>query len=185
METIDVQAKKFAEVRVENMLAHTIREIEEEIFQESRSKEYGLNYRIQILVSEGTSVACCWFADRNCTIFLPKKTTEGDAPNKRDIKEMRIRLAHELGHVVANIPAIIECRLHATPDYSAEEEADAWDFAYRLLWHKSEFHKRNTYDDFKYRSRKDLVNEVKYFIRVCCGDDVKAELKKKKSELAE
>jgi hypothetical protein len=168
------------------MLAHTIREIEEDIFQKSLHREYGVNYRIQIRTIEDVERAICCFSDCNCTIFLPKKMTEGCAPSTRDVKDMRILLAHELGHVVANIDAIIEeSRSARNPKYSAEEEANAWRFALDLLWHKNVFLEKKPYDDFKYSSRKELVGEIKYFIRTRCRDDVKAELKKQKSELAE
>jgi hypothetical protein len=41
-----------------------------------------------------------------------------------------------------------------------EEEADAWEFAYHLLWAKSESYKEQPYKDYMYRNERELAASI-------------------------
>jgi Zn-dependent peptidase ImmA (M78 family) len=143
-------AKKFGQVRKTNFLAHSIREIEMEIFY-----LHNINYFIITRISEHVPKSRCHFAIQGCTIFLPL------GANDMDIKEVRLRLAHELGHIVGNIEKLKD--LAKTQEiYSPEEEIFASVFAYQLLWEKSESYKNDPppYADFIYKNQKELAAAV-------------------------
>lgn len=136
-------AREFALVESTNILAHSIRKIEDKIFNMARDNDIGFNYHISIRINEEVAKSNCIFAERGCTIFLPKQ--ENDIPSPDEIKNLRLCLAHELGHIALHLEHILdpdEMKKYYG-DKNIQEEADAWEFAYELIKSKSDFYKGN------------------------------------------
>ncbi|WP_165176202.1 hypothetical protein [Desulfovibrio sp. ZJ369] len=170
--------KKYAKVSVDNFLAHTIRQIEGDIFRRARlRKSKDVNFRIQTRISKHVSrKSLCNFFHDGCTIYLPSGSKEND------FLDARIWLAHELGHIVAYIPYFSGETSDEPPrdgNYSVNEEADAWEFALALLWNKSEFHKLTSYKPFIYDNFDEITSPIIRLVREHGGDSVKAELKRR------
>lgn len=132
----------FGNVCKANYLAHTIREIESYILRQLRRP-----YQIQTYVSQSKNFKCDFF-DRGCTIRLPISCDE------MSDGEIRIRLAHELGHIIQNIdkldnPEFLEKKLGGKE--KCAEEIEAWKFAYYLIQKKSKDYQANTYEKFIFK----------------------------------
>jgi Zn-dependent peptidase ImmA (M78 family) len=127
-----------------NYLAHTIREIELAIL-----KEQGFHYHILTYASAMRKTAKIYFSDECCTIQLPFMCEE------MDDKNIRLILAHELGHVLHHFDNLKNPEILDNPDPPPEEEIYAWEFAYHLVWLKSESHKSDiTRERFIYDTDK-------------------------------
>lgn len=126
---MDGAIDSFGVVRKDNYLAHSIRTIECYIY-----RTLGFCYNIYTLPRERKYQSRCLFFDRGCIIMLPFDTEE------RSICEIRLRLAHELGHIVYNIVHNISnlANPELLNDSSDQEEAFCWEFAYKLILCKSE-----------------------------------------------
>jgi len=112
-----------------NYLAHTIREIQSIIF-----KMYRKHYIINTYLKDVTRHTTIFFyEDHGCDIYL---SYECKTINEKDV---RLKLAHELGHLVAKIDKLEE--LSGVAEYSEDEEVFAWVFAYHLVLEKSEMHR--------------------------------------------
>jgi len=142
-------------------LAHTIREIEDKIFE-----KHAFNYLIKTRIHEDAKTGMCHFDIHGCTIYLAKDASGAD------VKDVRLRLAHELGHIALNIDNLSKFIGKRRTEYPIEEEADAWEFAYHLLWEKSESYKNEPYRDFKYSSNKELQAAI---IRLAGGHGEKTQ----------
>lgn len=118
------------EVDKRNYLAHTIRDIELAILRTQNK-----HYHITTWTSANSRKSKIIFFDYCCEIWL---TCDYKETSERDI---RLTLAHELGHLVHNIdklknPEVLEKEVH-----SKKEETYAWEFAYHLIDKKSVEHK--------------------------------------------
>ncbi len=175
-------AKLYAKVKSTNFLAHTIRNIEDTIFQMSRDGDTGFNYHISIWINEEVPKAKCYFAERGCTIFLPKQSSS--EPSEEEIKDLRISLAHELGHIVLHLEHILnvpEMRKRYD-EKDINEEANAWEFAHELIKEKSDFHSSKSYDAYTYKkSDKICASIIRMLTRnpTARNKEVIAELKKR------
>lgn len=137
--TAQEAAEKFGSVRRDNYLAHTIKDIERYILTHE-----GKCYPILIYPSEVRHFKCD-FQKKYCAIRMPRDC-EGI-----DVKEVRLRLAHELGHIIANMDKLGDVgRLNAprTQEEIEAEEIEAWTFAFLLLRKKSKEHENRVYDPF-------------------------------------
>ena len=114
------------EVDKRNYLAHTIRDIELAILQTQ-----GKHYHIITCTSANSRKSKIIFRDHCCEIWL---TCEHEEINEREI---RLILAHELGHVVYNIDKLKNPEILENKNLSDEEEIYAWRFAYFLIDKKS------------------------------------------------
>ena len=137
--------EKFGTVKKNNYLAHTIREIESTILQKIKRP-----YQIQTYASLSRNFKCDFF-DRCWTIRLP------DAFEQMQDGEIRIRLAHELGHIIQNMdkldnPEFLQKKL--SKEEKCAEEIEAWKFAYYLIQKKSQDYQNNTYKDFIFKDRQ-------------------------------
>jgi len=80
-------------------------------------------------------------------------------------EQIRLILAHELGHLVFNIENLKTPEILDNTPASIEEEQDAWLFAYYLVRTKSDEHKSNIrqnkfkYDDYVLKDK--VVSLVK------------------------
>lgn len=133
-------ARQFGTVSPRNYLAHTIREIEQHILRKK-----GRHYTIATYMAQRSTSAKCRFFDNGCVIMLP-------VGRESDHKEIRIRLAHELAHIICNIdrldtPGIIT-------EGNEDEEIFAWAFAYSLVSLKSRHYANNNYKEFSYSDRE-------------------------------
>ena len=121
------------EVKKNNYLAHSIRELEMAIY-----RRLSKNYRIFAHYKKtGSKISSANFFDNGCQINLPN---ESDTMEDRDV---RLVLAHELGHIVLNIsnlknPELIDKKA------SDEEEVSAWEFSYYLIKKKSDEYKKDS-----------------------------------------
>lgn len=175
-------AKKLAKVKSTNFLAHTIRNIEDEIFQMSKEDGTGYNYHMSIRINEDVPKAKCYFAERGCIIFLPKQTS--DEPTVEEIKTLRIRLAHELGHIALHLEHILDVEemKRRYEEKEIDEEADAWEFAHELIKEKSKFHQSNSYTQYTYRDPKLICASIVGILKrnpTERNKEVVAELKKR------
>ena len=126
-------AEIVGEVEKRNYLAHSIREIEYAVLQYSDK-----NYHIITHSSEYSKKARIVFFNKGCIIFLP----EGNEEMKDE--EIRLILAHELGHLVYNIGKLFNPEILMTIPTTNKEEQYAWEFAYHLIKKKSDEHKTNS-----------------------------------------
>lgn len=147
-------AKEFAHIESTNLLAHTIRNIEDRIFNMTREGDTGYNYHISIRINEDVSKSCCLFAVRGCTIFLPKQASED--LSEEDVRILRLCLAHEIGHILFHLEHILDVE-EMKKYYKAkdiQEEASAWEFAYELIKEKSDLYEKNPRDPYIYRDKR-------------------------------
>jgi Zn-dependent peptidase ImmA (M78 family) len=141
-----------ADMTPQDMLAHAIKRIERNIF-----KEHSINFLVKTKVSDCPNTPSrCLFDKKGCSIYL-RDNTPGDE------KDLRISLAHELGHIALSIdklPEILSAG-KAILEHTPEQEADAWEFAFKLVWEKSErFKSGNPYDPYIYPSKDELKKNV-------------------------
>ena len=130
------------EVEKRNYLAHTIRDIELAIL-----RTQGKHYHIITCTRANSRKSDIYVSDYSCEIWL---TCEYEEINERDI---RLILAHELGHLVRNIDKLKNPELLKDTVRSDEEEIYAWTFAYHLIDRKSVEHQNDTQrKKFVYRS---------------------------------
>jgi hypothetical protein len=117
----------FAEIKKHNYLAHSIREIEHEIHLRK-----WITYHIATKMVDTVDYASITsFYPSGCVIFLQD---ECEGISREDI---RLVLAHELGHISYNIDCIDHMSgLNTSPP--DDEECYAWSFAYYLLDAKSD-----------------------------------------------
>lgn len=140
--TEEQAAEELGCVRKDNFLAHTIRDLESKIL-----KEKGKMYQIQTYKSQSKNFNCDFF-DHGCTIRIP-----ANYENMQD-GEIRVRLAHELGHIVRNIdkldnPEFLRKKLEGKEKIA--EEIYSWKFAYLLIQKKSREYDENVYKKFVYK----------------------------------
>ena len=169
--------QKYADISDDSFLAHTIRKIEEDIFMRGRQhKTENINFKIQTRISDYlVNKSACRFYLSGCTIYLPLGSS------KDEKLDTRIWLAHELGHIVKYIPYFAGESSNAPPvTYPAHEEAEAWEFARSLLWHKSEFHKSNEYEAYKYSNLDAVAIPIIRLLKYHGGEKVKEILKARK-----
>lgn len=143
-------AEKFGSVRKDNYLAHTIKDIERYILTQE-----GKSYPILIYPSEVRHLKCD-FQKKYCAIRMPRDCAG------TDVSEVRLRLAHELGHIIANMDKLGDMvRLNAprTRENIEAEEIEAWTFAFLLLKKKSKEHETRVYDPFIYKDT-DLIDII-------------------------
>ena len=130
------------EVERRNYLAHTIRDIELAILQTQ-----GKHYHIITCTRANSRNSDIYVYDYGCEIWL---TCEYDEINERDI---RLILAHELGHLVGNIDKLNNTEILRDTLHSDADEIYAWTFAYHLINKKSIEHQNDTQrKKFVYRS---------------------------------
>jgi hypothetical protein len=121
------------EVEKRNYLAHTIRDIELAILR-TQSR----HYHIITCTAANSRKSKILFFDHCCEIWLTCSYEEID---ERDI---RLILAHELGHLVFNIDKLENPEILQNTAGSDEEEIKAWIFAYHLIYKKSVEHQNDT-----------------------------------------
>ena len=175
-------AKELAKVESTNFLAHTIRNIEDIIFQMAREDGTGFNYHMSVRINEEVAKSKCYFAHRGCTIFLPKQLN--DPPTVEDIKILRISMAHELGHIALHLEHILapDKMNKMYKERDIQEEASAWEFAHELIKEKSEFHKSNSYTDYTYKNTNEIYASIVGMLKrnpTTRNQEVLAELKKR------
>jgi hypothetical protein len=100
-------AEVVGEVEKRNYLAHSIREIEYAILQYASK-----NYHIITRSAEYSKKARIEFFDKGCIIWLPEGNEE-----MMD-EEVRLVLAHELGHLVYNIGRLFNPEILMIPHCS-------------------------------------------------------------------
>jgi len=153
--------KMFAADDVTNLLAHSILKIENQIFTILKEKGKGRHYRIVTYINDRVSFSTCIFSKNCCCIYL----THIDLKEFSQLQELRIRLAHELGHIAINMPDIDDPekmnRHHQSCDIN--EEANAWAFAYGLIFEKSEYHRSNPNSKLIFSS-KSIANSIQGII---------------------
>lgn len=78
------------------------------------------------------------------------------------LKELSLKLAHELGHIALHMNEIanINCNLRKYEKFNWEEEVEAWKFAYELIKLKNDFHKRHICDKYTYPSEDQLAASI-------------------------
>jgi hypothetical protein len=134
-------ATSFAKIKEYNYLAHSIREMEHEIHRRKR-----ITYHVAIKMVDTVDYASITsFYRCGCIIFLQN---ECEGISRKDI---RLVLAHELGHISYNIERIDQMSgLNVSPP--DDEEWYAWSFAYYLLDTKSNSYKDGVgIDEYIYR----------------------------------
>ena len=126
-------ARIVGEVDRHNYFAHSIRDIQKAIFQ----LKNGLRYHIYThLTDVGRDTAIVFNRHfGGCDIIL---SYQHEDSKEADI---RIALAHELGHLVREIDNLEN--MDGICDYSVEEEIFAWKFAFYLVREKSRIHKED------------------------------------------
>ena len=118
-------AQRFVQVKKYNYLAHTIREIELEVH-----RVVGWGYHIVTRASTGLNDGSrIFFHKGGSIIFLPAASEE------MDDREIRLVLAHELGHIIYNLDKLGAIRGVRSP--TEDEELFAWRFAFYLIKEKS------------------------------------------------
>lgn len=148
-------AERFGNVRKDNYLAHTIKEIERYILREE-----GKCYPILTYPSEVKHFKCD-FQRCYCAIRVPSDCTN------IAVSEIRIRLAHELGHIVKNMDKLGDwerLQKERTREEKNAEEIEAWKFAYYLIQKKSLDYQNNTYKDFIFEDRQ-LVATIQRLVK--------------------
>jgi len=127
---IEATAIDFARIGKWNYLAHTIREIERRLCADRR-----ITYHIIISDSPTAKhMSTMFYYTAGCDIVLL------DDDSKVNNKDLRILLAHELGHIAYNM-GNIETLTGWSYSSSDEEELYAWKFAYFLLRRRNNDHK--------------------------------------------
>lgn len=127
----------FGIVKKNNYLAHTIRAIEVYI-----KRTRGISYHIFILPSQIVNKSRCEFFDKHCVIRVPYDIEE------REDCEVRVRLAHEIAHVIWNFDSLETPELLDPLRIDTAEEVFAWKFARNLIQCKSEHYRRDEYKKF-------------------------------------
>jgi len=129
-------ARRLAEIKRYNYLAHTIREIEHEIHYAKRS-----SYHITVKMTGMRNCASVvFFYKRGCTIYLPC-----ECEDMKD-EDVRLVMAHEIGHISYDIDKL-ELKSGFNESPSDDEEYYAWIFAYGLLDAKSDGYKEGVGKD--------------------------------------
>lgn len=137
--TAQEAAEKFGGVRKDNYLAHTIKDMERYILTHE-----GKCYPILTYPSEVRHFKCD-FQKKYCAIRMPRDCVG------IDVREIRLRLAHELGHIIANMDKLGDLDALNAERTQAEiekEELEAWTFAFLLLMKKSKEHQERDYAPF-------------------------------------
>jgi hypothetical protein len=119
-------AEMVGKVRKENYLAHSIREIEHYLLQ-----KYSIHYHIITFQSYAVSKSKIFFWNTCCEIRLPKED------KNIDDKKIRLKLAHELGHLVYNIDNLNNPEFLENTRPTDAEEIFSWEFAFHLIHEKS------------------------------------------------
>lgn len=162
-------AKYFSEIREGNYFAHTIREMERKIYSMTGAKRVPFHITIKVCdaTNGGSAVV---FYHSGCTIFLPESCSDIDN------KDIRLILAHELGHISYNINALGVITGRTSP--SKEEEVYAWEFAHCLTKIRSEGFKKGIGKDHIFsdedlgkllirnvkKQRLDIYDDIKMFL---------------------
>jgi len=164
---IKAMAIDFARIGKWNYLAHTIREIERRLCVERR-----ITYHIVISNSPTAKhLSTMFYYTAGCDIVLL------DDENQVNDKDLRILLAHELGHIAYN-RCNIETLTGWSHSSSDEEELFAWKFAYFLLRRRNDDHKNGVGRDYIFsedhlersivrvvkNGRPDLYESVREFV---------------------
>lgn len=131
----------FATVSPRNYLAHSIREVEQYILREK-----GVNYKITTYICEQLSKSKCELFDNGCAIRIPVGLIEEE-------RELRLRLAHELAHIIWNMDKLKNPE-SINPKGSDEEEIFAWCFAYHIIKAKSDMYQRKDYSKYVYKDKE-------------------------------
>jgi len=140
-EYAESRAQFFGHLETDNFLAHTIRKIEKKFFEEKLERRHSFSIQIQEIARDSYEVEFC---DRGCVIRI---FTEGVAP-----QAIRIRLAHELGHIVYDFHDLSPSKVDRS---SLPEEFFCWVFAYGLIKTKSDqYRSMNAFKDFQYTDRQ-------------------------------
>jgi len=125
-------AKIVGVVDKRNYLAHSIRDIELAILRTQNK-----HYQIITYKSDINDFSEIYFYDNCCEIRLTNTCDQIDE------RILRLILAHELGHLVNNIDKLKTVATLRKIKYSNEEEISAWEFAYHLIYEKSEEYKNS------------------------------------------
>jgi hypothetical protein len=122
-------AEIFGTVDKGNYLAHSIREIESAIYM-----THGKFYKINAYIAQFATFGSILYCDRGCEIKLPS------ARHGKDLTDDQIRLilAHELGHLIQNIERLNNPEILKDVELTDDNELYAWRFARRLVMFKSE-----------------------------------------------
>lgn len=131
-------AGHFVKVRKCNYLAHSIREMEREI-HDTKNIDYHIITRPSERINGSSSI---FFHSSGCTVFLPAEC------ENMDDREVRLLLAHELGHIIYNIDKLETLKGVKSP--SKTEELFAWKFSFHLIKGKSDAYKRGEIDTQRY-----------------------------------
>jgi len=143
-------AEFFGHVTEDNYLAHSIREIEKTILKINQ-----FHYHIFLFQTERDIPFKIFFHQKGCEIRIQTSALSS-------IKSVRLRLAHELGHLVYNIKSLgekAEAKTADSHDREPKEELFAWIFAYELIKEKSDQYHDKVYEQFKY-SESELKSAV-------------------------
>ena len=120
-----------------NYLAHSIREAEAAV----SSKHSTGGYRIITTLNDQCSQTAILTHQYGATIRLHGDYAGENVPMLR----VRLAIAHELGHLWYHVDELRHpAHVLLSPDSPAEEEAEAWKFAFYLIKTKSDEHKKNS-----------------------------------------
>lgn len=148
-------ANDLGKIEKSNYLAHSIRKIERLILKEQQKHYHIITY----VTKTDTQKSKITFYDKCCEIRLPTEC------ENIDDKQIRLTLAHELGHLIFNIKKLTNPEILENTFSSNEEEMFAWEFAYNLILAKSDEHRiNNNHRKFIY-DKKDLKQILSAMIK--------------------
>jgi len=126
-------AKYFSDIRDGNCFAHTIREMEREIYAMTGTKRVPFHITIKASCATNGGSAVVFYRS-GCTVFLP------ESDSGMDNEDIRLTLAHELGHISYNVDKLGVITGRTSP--SKEEEVYAWEFAHQLTKIRSDEYRK-------------------------------------------
>ena len=135
-------ARVFSYVAEDNYLAHSIREIEKTIL-----RKHSINYHI-LIFKQGRDIPFkVFFRKNSCEIRIQDIEISS-------IISVRLRLAHEIGHLIYNIDLLPNSEkidaLNRRGTASLEEELFAWIFAFEMIKEKSGQYHDDMYKDYQF-----------------------------------
>jgi hypothetical protein len=156
-------AKFFGSIEeADNYLAHSIRKIEKFFFEDKLKRKHAYPIQIQEIARDNYTVEFC---ERGCVIRI---FIDGIKP-----QVIRLRLAHELGHIVYDYYDKNSHKRNSSRDRtSLKEEFFCWVFAYNLIKTKSDEYKNvNGFSNFRYND-SELAKSILVFAEKADNADI-------------